>query len=221
MKMIGFIFHGIGVPQRELEPGEDLYWISEGFFEAILQMMVPRADHVQISFDDGNSSDHTIALPRLQALGLQADFFPLTGRIGQLGSMTAEQICDLAAAGMGVGSHGVDHQNWAKISVDMLEKEITQSRKVLEEIIHQPVTAAAIPFGSYNSRVLGALRQAGYDTAYSSDQGSMRMDRFLRPRTSVRRDMDMADVKRVLDGQMSILGKLRWLAGITLKSYIR
>src|SRR5207249_4098380 len=35
-RCINICFHGVGTPRRELEPGEDVYWISEDAFRRIL-----------------------------------------------------------------------------------------------------------------------------------------------------------------------------------------
>ena len=128
---IGLIFHGIGTPERVLEPGEAPYWISVARFDAILDQVqaAPRPDRIRLSFDDGNASDHDIALPRLLARGLAADFFVLSGRIGQPGSLSAGQICALAAADMGIGSHGIAHRDWRRTGAADLEAEVTGSRR--------------------------------------------------------------------------------------------
>ena len=33
---VNILFHGIGTPRRELEPGEDAYWVGRDQFEALL-----------------------------------------------------------------------------------------------------------------------------------------------------------------------------------------
>ncbi len=208
---IGLILHGIGTPGRGLEAGEVPYWISTDRFESVLDQIVrtPRPDLIRISFDDGNRSDHDIALPRLLARGLTADFFVLSGRIGSAGSLDAGQVRALVAAGMGIGSHGVDHRDWKSLTGADLEAELALSRATLESICGQPVTTAGIPFGSYDARVLRGLRRAGYDCAYSSDRGTMVMTDFLRPRISVRAAMTEAEIAHILAGRMPPLVRLR------------
>jgi peptidoglycan/xylan/chitin deacetylase (PgdA/CDA1 family) len=184
---IGLLFHGIGTPGRDLEPGEAHYWIPVERFEAILDQVqaLPHPHRIHISFDDGNASDHDIALPALQARGLRADFFVLSGRIDQPGSLSAGQIRALAGAGMGVGSHGIAHVNWSRLPAAALVQELATSRHDIAAILGRPVDVAGIPFGAWNGRVLRALSEAGYRIAYSSDRGMMNPDAFLRPRTSV------------------------------------
>ncbi len=213
---IGLIFHGIGDPQRKLEAGEAPYWISVKKFETILAMIqkLPAPERIRISFDDGNLSDHDIALPRLVERGLTADFFPLFGRVGQAGSLNASHIRALEAAGMRVGSHGVAHVNWSMLDAGALKNELQQSRVGLGAICSHPVTAAAIPFGGYNGNVLRQLREEGYTAAYTSDGGRMNPSAFLRPRKSVREDMTEQDLRAHLTGKMGIRSRVRRMIGM-------
>lgn len=215
-RQIGLIFHGIGAPGRVLESGEARYWISVAQFEDMLDKIRthPQPDRFRISFDDGNMSDHDIALPRLIALGLRADFFVLSGRIGLAGSLDTAQILALRDAGMVIGSHGVAHRDWRRLDDSALTAELSGSRSTLEAVCRQPVTAAGIPFGSYDARVLTALRRAGYKAAYSSDRGKMNPTAFLRPRTSVKATMSPADIAAILSGQMPALLRLRRMIGM-------
>lgn len=213
---LGLLFHGIGTPGRELESGEAPYWVTLDQFEATLHQVIQLANpaRIHISFDDGNASDHDIALPRLLALGLQADFFVLSGRIGQAGSLSAVQIRALAGAGMGIGSHGIAHLDWRRIQPDLLATELSYSRAMIGEVLGRPVTTAGIPFGSYNARVLTALRRAGYEAAYSSDRGLMDPKAFLRPRTSVKGAMSPADIGDILGGRLPFARKCRRALGM-------
>ena len=218
-RQIGIIFHGIGEPARDLEPGEAPYWISVAAFDALLKRIRshPAPHRFRLSFDDGNLSDHDIALPRLIATGLKADFFVLSGRIGQAGSLDAAQIKALHRAGMTIGSHGIDHRNWTTLDAQALAQELAQSRAVLQAICGQPLTTAGIPFGGYDARVLAALRQAGYLAAYSSDRGWMNPDAFLRPRTSVKAVMTEQDMMALLAGHLTPLARIRRSIGMVRK----
>ena len=52
----GICFHGIGVPRRPLEPGEERYWITADAFHTIMDA-IAEIPGIRISFDDGNASD--------------------------------------------------------------------------------------------------------------------------------------------------------------------
>ncbi len=220
IQQIGIIFHGIGAPARKLEVGEAPYWISVECFEALLDAIAINRERYRITFDDGNLSDHAIALPRLLARGLQAEFFVLTRRIGQPGSLGPQEIAELLAAGMGIGSHGVAHRDWRKLSKAALRVELEESKAVLERLCDRPVIEAGIPFGGWNARVLRALRRAGYKSAWSSDGGWMHNDAFLRPRRSVRSDMNETALQCLLSGRIDPVRKLRRGLGMTMRRLI-
>ena len=65
--LIALNFHGIGTPAREIEPGEAPYWVATERFDAILDRIAahPERARIRITFDDGNLSDLTVALPAL------------------------------------------------------------------------------------------------------------------------------------------------------------
>lgn len=221
-RQIGIIFHGIGKPGRVLEPGEAPYWVSEDRFVAILDQVMAQPDpfRFRLSFDDGNASDHDIALPHLRTRGLSADFFVLAGRIGSAGSLSKDQIRALRDAGMKIGSHGIDHVRWPDLGSAALARELSGSRQTIEAMTGRTVDTAGIPFGSYNARVLRALRIAGYKTAYSSDRGLMTQGGFLCPRTSVRLEMDDADISDVLAGRMPTGQRLRRALGMARRRWL-
>lgn len=218
----GLNFHGIGQPERTVETSEKPYWLDQAIFEEILDR-VAAAEHPRaycISFDDSNASDYSIALPALKDRGLTAKFFVLTGRLESTGSLNAEQIRTLLKEGMTVGSHGINHVPWSRIKPSELISEITESRRRLEDICECPVDEAGIPFGLYNSRVLRALKSAGYKAAFTSDKGLMNTNNFLRPRTSFRSDMTIQNIQEILDGKMSMSAQLRRSAGLIRKQFL-
>ena len=59
MRQVILCFHGIGVPQRELEPGEAPYWVSEDLFHEAVEGVAAAAGKVDVrfTFDDENASD--------------------------------------------------------------------------------------------------------------------------------------------------------------------
>lgn len=192
--------HGIGRVDRPLDPGECDVWVSVPQFEQVLDQVAERRD-VRLTFDDGNRSDLEIALPRLRARGLRADFFVLAGQLGEPGRLNAADVRELAGAGMRIGSHGWAHRDWRLIDELQAQEEFDQARKVLSDLVNREVMTMSIPMGSYDRHVLRKLRRAGATRVYTSDGGSTWPDRWLQPRTSLRETLDDAWVTRVLGPQ--------------------
>ena len=186
-------FHGIGECIRPFEPGEGKVWISESKFFSILDRVSDFPD-IEITFDDGNSSDALIALPALTKRNLKASFFVPVGKISQKGFMCEEQICGLHSQGMKIGSHGWSHQSWRGLSKAEAQRELVDSRKVLESLLGTEVHAAACPFGDYDRMVFKRVRSAGYTCAYTSDRGFSPHNNFLRARNTVISSASVDDV---------------------------
>ncbi|GAA1822171.1 polysaccharide deacetylase family protein [Microlunatus capsulatus] len=190
-------FHGIGNPERQLEPGEEAYWITPQLFSEVLDEVVGRED-VALSFDDGNRSDVTHGLPGLSERGLVATFFALAGRLEQPGSLGEVELRALRAAGMTVGSHGFDHRPWRHLDEDQQRREFVEARRLLVEASGGAVDEAALPLGRYDRQVLGRLRAEGYDHVYSSDRAPARRSSWLQPRYSIRAGDSGATVRAIL-----------------------
>ncbi|WP_327088037.1 polysaccharide deacetylase family protein [Nonomuraea sp. NBC_01738] len=203
--VINLTVHGIGATSRSLDQDEDLTWVSVERFERVMDAVVDRSD-VRITFDDGNASDVEIALPRLVERGLRAEFFVLAGELGKPGRIDADGVRALLTAGMRVGSHGWAHRDWRTIGPFEERQELAEAHAVLGRLTGSPVSRVAIPFGSYDRRVLGRLRQAGVTRAYTSDGGPARTGAWLQARTSLKHDLDRAWIDGVLGARTGLRG---------------
>ncbi len=183
--VVNICFHGIGRPNRELEPGEASYWVDADSYRSILDE-ITGWPAVQISFDDGNESDVRIGLPEICDRGLTATFFPLAGRLGAVGSLSCEDVGEIARHGMTIGTHGMVHRSWRGMDPVTREVELVTARQRLADAAGAPVTEAACPLGRYDRRLLSVLRELGYRHVYTSDQRVASAGAWLQPRFSVR-----------------------------------
>jgi peptidoglycan/xylan/chitin deacetylase (PgdA/CDA1 family) len=185
--VINICFHGIGRPQRELELGEDRYWISEDLYHAVLDE-VRTWPSVRISFDDSNTSDLEIGLPGLLERGLTADFFVLAARFGKPGSLDQNDVRKLHAAGMTIGTHGMWHRPWRGMDAETTTEELVTAREQIAEVVGEPVDSAALPLGRYDRELLTKMRGLGYRRVFTSDRRRAKADSWLQPRYSLRID---------------------------------
>ena len=213
-------FHGLGKCTRAFEEGEEPYWLDADRFERCLDIAEKSAAPVLLTFDDGNASDHDIALPILQQRGLGADFFVLAGKIGQAGYLSEKQVRAIdAVRDCNIGSHGLHHRAWPDLDDAELHAEIFESKVKLEAIVGHGINAAGLPFGRYDGRVLRALRHAGYTSAYSSDGGPRLRASWPTPRFSVRADTDIAELAEMIRASGSWLKRLRTELRAGIKSH--
>jgi peptidoglycan/xylan/chitin deacetylase (PgdA/CDA1 family) len=188
--------HGIGVPKRELPASEQRVWLDQSRFNAILDFAKDKTN-IQWTFDDANDSDHAIALPALLARGLTAQFFIVADRVDRPGYLTSNQIKELLAAGMGVGSHGWRHRPWAGLRPEDLHQEIADAKDRLELLAGIKMSTASCPFGSYNRKVIRALRDAGFARVYTSDGGPVHPGSFLIARNTLQHTCELADLSEI------------------------
>ncbi len=189
--------HGVGPQHRPVDPGEDDCWLGTGFFEAILDVVRPHRD-VQVTVDDGNSSDVELILPALLRRGISAVFFVCSDRLDTPTFLSRSQVRILQENGMAIGSHGTSHRAWPSLPQDVLDAELTRSRQELAAVCGRTITLAACPFGAYDRRVLSSLRCAGYTGVYTSDGGLVRKGDYVIPRTTIRRTMSIEAVRSIV-----------------------
>lgn len=205
-------FHGIGEPHPGVGAEERPVWLSRSEFlnwlDRIDELRTDYGVPVRITFDDGNWSDLSIALPGLRERDLTATFFVCAGRLRMPAYLDRSAVRDLVDAGMEIGSHGMHHRNWRTLDNAALEEEIGTARKMLEDASGRPVEAAGIPFGSYNRRVLKRLSAEGFTRVYTSDRGFADQDAWLKPRNTLRAKSTAQDLSRLLEptaGPQSLL----------------
>jgi peptidoglycan/xylan/chitin deacetylase (PgdA/CDA1 family) len=197
--VLNFTFHGIGEPPPAVGDAERDVWVFRPDFISALDAICAH-DNATISFDDGNASDITIGLPALIERGVAGHFFVVAERVGAPGYLSAADLRTLREAGMRIGLHGMRHRPWRGLPDDELNDEILGARRALEAEIDGPVSAAACPFGSYDRRVLGRLRNAGFERVFSSDGGWASAGAWLQPRNTLRAGTGAADVEGIAAG---------------------
>lgn len=185
-RVLTLCFHGIGRPRRELEPGEERFWIERERFCDILAAVKDHDRQVELTFDDANVSDYDDAFPLLTRHQLSARFFVITDRIDRAGSLSAGQIDRMDAAAMTFGIHGATHRPWPQLAAQgLLDAELDAATRRLDSLIASPVDHAAFPRGQYDRAAIIALKRRGFVRAYSVDEGWSTRRAWLRTRYSV------------------------------------
>jgi peptidoglycan/xylan/chitin deacetylase (PgdA/CDA1 family) len=85
------------------------------------------------------------------------------------------QVREMAAAGIGFGSHSVTHPNLAHLGDADLDSELAVSKTVLEGRLQRPVDALAYPIGTpaaFDARVIAAAARSGFKLAVSYVAGA-------------------------------------------------
>jgi peptidoglycan/xylan/chitin deacetylase (PgdA/CDA1 family) len=117
---------------------------------------------VGVTFDDGNRSDYEHARPLLLEAGFSATFFVSVERLGVPGGLEPEMVAGMAGEGLDIGSHGMTHRFLTDLSLEEQNREMEQSRAVLERVAGTGVDFYAPPGGRIDPRGVAALKKLSY-----------------------------------------------------------
>lgn len=130
---------------------------------------------VGLTFDDGYADFVTEVMPALARYGFGATAFVLAGRFGGSNEwdrpgpakdlMTVEQVREIEAAGIEIGSHGLYHVRLSGVDDAELAAEVAHSRAALGEALGHDVAGFCYPYGDLSARVVDAVTDAGYTYA--------------------------------------------------------
>lgn len=190
------MYHRLGEGRlSEREPGEHVYAVTPAEFEAQLEVAksadcsplpieaaletsAPGPHPLAITFDDGNASDHALALPALEKRGMKAAFFVTPAWVGRPGFMDWPEIRELADAGMTVGAHGLEHVPLSSLPREELRQQLAEARRVMEARLSRAPDWLALPGGFGGRREVEVAREAGFRHVLGS------VPRLARPGTT-------------------------------------
>ena len=155
---------------------------------------------VVMTFDDGRASDYTDAFPLLRERGLSAEFFVNPATMGRPGFLTWVQAREMAAAGMSLQSHSHDHVYLTRLRAGALHRQMSDSRRAIEDEVGRPPLFLAAPYGDVNRRVVDAALAAGYRAVCTSWPWPSRPRAATVSRVAVYRDTSPALLRRLLAG---------------------
>ena len=141
---------------------------------------------VVLTFDDGYVDNHTNAWPLLARHGMTAVVFVVADPAlntnawdaaagePQAALMSRDQVRELAAHGIEIGSHTATHPRLPELSGERLRDELEGSRRAIEAWLGRPVASLAYPYGAVSEHVKTAARDAGYEMAVATNSGPVR-----------------------------------------------
>lgn len=143
--------------------------------EAIIQGR-PLPDYtVAISIDDAFLSVYKEAFPRLQSYGFPLTLFVATNAIDRnlRGYATWDQIREMQAAGVEIGSQSHTHPHMHQIDLEKARQEIeTSNNRFIEELGIKP-QLFAYPYGEYNLAIRDLIKEMGFYAAFGQHSGIM------------------------------------------------
>lgn len=187
------MFHQIREKENDCAPGD--FSVNVNRFEKIIDWHMQhgyqflsideiksshrnKGKYCYITFDDGYE-DLLLALPILRKFQAPFCVYIITDRIGTLGYLNEQQICELANNPLcTIGSHTCTHPYTRYLTEEKLKKELLISKLKLEKILSgKKVNHFAFPYGTILAcSILDRkyVKEAGYLTAATTNQIPLR-----------------------------------------------
>jgi peptidoglycan/xylan/chitin deacetylase (PgdA/CDA1 family) len=171
--------------------------------------------YVVVTFDDGFADFRTTAFPLLREFGFCATVFLPTGFISEDTSiwkgkkcMRWSDVCELAGSGVRFGSHTVTHPRLIDLPWDQVEKELRESRNILQDRLGTGVESFSYPYAfpeadpGFRARLRTSLAALGYANGVTTKVGTATGgdDRLFHRRIPVNSGDDPAFFRLKLEG---------------------
>jgi len=143
----------------------------------------PRA--AVVTFDDGWKSQYEVGWPIMKKYGYPFTLFIYTEGVkgmhyGGGAAMSWEMLAELRDAGVDIQAHSATHQDLRKpydklqkkrLNPDeyqqFLNREVIESKQLLESKLGIKVNCFAVPFGYINDQVREFIKKAGYEAVFT------------------------------------------------------
>ena len=154
-----------------------------------------------LTFDDGLASHYELAFPALMEQRMSATFFVTTALVDAPGYVTWSQLREMSAAGMTIGSHGLEHIYYPVLPPAKAERELHTSRMTLEDRLGVPVSTFSATFGSLDRSLTDTAQRAGFRWICSSRPWLAKADANVISRLAVYCDTDLAQFCALATGK--------------------
>jgi peptidoglycan/xylan/chitin deacetylase (PgdA/CDA1 family) len=182
---------------------------------------------VAITFDDCYR-DNLAAARILAHYRLPATFFVPTKFVGtdhvfpwdadlpKMPNLTWEDVNEMQQMGHEIGSHSVSHADFGVVEPMRAQRELADSKKILEDTLQRPVRWFAYPFGGRNNfrpEYHTLAEKIGYQACFSALSG------FIQPhmRGQVLPREPMPGFRSLINLELHLSGCLDWFYGVKRK----
>lgn len=153
--------------------------------------------NIAITIDDGNRSDYEAYKRVFEERGIKPELFIYPFVVGRTTfALMPEQLQELARDGCGVGAHGFFHEYMSAKAYERdpgkVMIEVKRPAPALRKLLGRRPQLFAYPFGYGCPPVEEALREAGYEWAFTAgdtivpvDFSDPKLDHYAVPRTIV------------------------------------
>jgi peptidoglycan/xylan/chitin deacetylase (PgdA/CDA1 family) len=155
-----------------------------------------------ITIDDGHRDGLSNALPILLRYGFVATYFVVMSRIDSPLYLSGANLRTLAADGMEIADHTMNHVDVARLHGAALAFEIDDAAEAIQRITGRAPTSFAYPSGEWSLEAVGAVESEDLGIAVTTQEGVLETwaNRFLVPRLRVPPSLSPAQLLHLLTG---------------------
>ncbi len=176
----GWLRHDLGINHTSaLETSEEAYmtisWAGadvDWYLDDVRTVAVDEEPRLFVQFDDSLRSTYETAFPIMRQYDIPATVYTVTGRIGNSGSLTLDQMDELQEAGWEFASHTHTHQHTGDLPLDEQRAELEDSKRwLLDHGFEDAASMLAYPFGSFTTETIDIATDY-YDFATHGQRGA-------------------------------------------------
>ncbi len=149
-------------------------------FKDLINSQAEISNPIIITFDDAYDNIIKYALPLMTSYGFKGIIYPVTNFIGgyndwdvQVGKfkfkhLDWQELKEIKELGFEIGSHTQSHELLTGMSYQQQFKELSESKKELQDTLGVEVYSISYPFGRFNQETIRCTEEAGYKYGLAS-----------------------------------------------------
>lgn len=145
-----------------------------------------------LTIDDVPEGFYIYAFPILKKYNIPFTIFVSLSLLNTPGYITMEQLIEMSNSNLcSVGSHGVRHVEYYKLTRNEISKDLKESKMKLSDLIKKPVELFAYPYGSYyacglkNRKQVLEVYKYGFGTVKCPITAPLVLPKYFLPRINV------------------------------------
>ncbi len=207
LKSIGYAF----LTLSELKAAYDYYFKTDKSASLNLTNLTGEKEkYAAITFDDGSKSVYSGGLKVMRNNGVKATVFMVSGLVGGVNEwdikngenkdemLNSFELKEMAEYGIEIGAHTQTHPHLTQILPEEAFREISISKKNLEDLFGASINFFAYPYGDYNGETEKLVEKAGFYGACITKTGIVKReaDFFALKRVAIRHNTNFFKFKR-------------------------
>jgi peptidoglycan/xylan/chitin deacetylase (PgdA/CDA1 family) len=211
---------------------DELLKVGRPIQAGVTQCVSENGHFVAVTFDDGFQSVLYNAVPVLRDRKIPATIFVTTGYLGKHPGwicdpknpnkneilLTEAQLKELPENLVTIGSHTVSHLLLMNVDENVVVREIVDSKKKLEKLLHKQITLISVPYGTFNKKYVKLFKAAGYQRVFLDTPTfpTTEINLYIMGRTVV------SSEDWLIEFRLKLLGAYQWLPyAISIKNKLR